>query len=197
MSITSIASTLKVSKSSVSIWVRDLDVVVTKSSSNNSKRSPHPHMIARLNEIEDNRKSGIKYFENLSRKEFFVAGIALYAGEGFKTQNSIGMANTDPSIIKFFIKWLRTFYEVEESRIKARLYLHEGLDVDESTKYWSNLTGIPAGQFTKPYRAKADPYRRYSKHEHGCITIRYHCCHTLRKVIGLMQGLLEYSNFPE
>ena len=40
-------------------------------------------------------------------------------------------------MIAFFLAWLRRFFEVDESRLRLRLYLHEGLDLDAANAFWS------------------------------------------------------------
>jgi hypothetical protein len=45
-------------------------------------------------------------------------------------------------MIVFFCYWLRRFFEVDESRLRVRLYLHEGLDLAAAIAFWSALTGI-------------------------------------------------------
>jgi hypothetical protein len=93
-------------------------------------------------------------------------------------------------MIDFFCRWLRSFFEVDESRLRVNLYLHEGLDLDEAITFWSMLTSIPADRFTKPYRAVPDPSIRTTKHERGCPAVVYSCTRTHRAVMGLVQGLL-------
>ena len=129
----------------------------------------------------------------LSRRHFLVAGAALYAGEGGKRDGEITFANSDPRMIAFFCAWLRHFFVPEEERLRLRLYLHEGLDLDAANAYWADLTGIPVAQFMKPYRAKPDPSIRRSKHPMGCPAVRYACTSTHRAVMGVVHALLESS----
>jgi hypothetical protein len=65
----------------------------------------------------------------VSEREFLVAGVALYAGEGSKTDGCVRFANSDPRMIYFYCCWLRRFFTVDESRLRVHLYLHEGLDL--------------------------------------------------------------------
>ena len=132
----------------------------------------------------------------LSEREFLVAGVALYAGEGTKRDGALRFANRDPRMIFFYCCWLRRFFEIDESRLRVRLYLHEGLDLAASVSYWSALTAIPASQFGKPYRAVADPSIRHAKHVHGCVGVSYSCSVTHRSVMGLVHALLSGSAIP-
>ncbi|HSJ46798.1 MAG TPA: hypothetical protein VK923_19155, partial [Euzebyales bacterium] len=91
-------------------------------------------------------------------------------------------------------RWLRAFFDVDESRLRARLYLHEGLDHGAGIAFWSEVTAIPPTQFTRPYRAAADGTRRAARHAHGCLTVRYGCSRTHREIMGLMHALVDLTD---
>ncbi|MGH9032546.1 MAG: hypothetical protein ACRDZV_10500, partial [Acidimicrobiia bacterium] len=165
-----IADELDVSKSSVSLWVRDVPFTPSKRRRGPQRRR-HPARERKLQEIEELNRAGNERVSRLSSREFLLIGAMLYAGEGFKTDQTVGMANTDPQVLAFFLAWLRHFFAVDESRLRMRMYLHEGLDLEAAEAFWSGLTGIPREQFGKPYRAKADPSIRRSKHPYGCPSI--------------------------
>ena len=57
------------------------------------------------------------------------------------------MANTNPVVLRMFVTWLRRTFEIDESRLRVRLYLHEGLDLDAASRYWSACCDIPSAQF--------------------------------------------------
>jgi hypothetical protein len=147
-----------------------------------------------LKEIADELlEEGRRRIGSLSEREFLVAGAALYAAEGSKTPGMVNFPSTDSRMVAFFCAWLRTCFEIDESRLRVRLYLHEGLDLEAATSFWSDLTGIPIGQFSAPYRAVANPSIRRSKHPMGCPSVRYACTRTHRAVLGLTSALLESS----
>jgi hypothetical protein len=125
-----------------------------------------------------------------------VAGVAPYAGEGSKQDGRVRFVNSDPRMVVFFCSWLRHVYEVDESRLRLVLYLHQGLDLSASMAYWSTLTGIPESQFTKPYRAVPDPSIRHARHVHGCVTVGYSCSATHRSIMGLVSALLGDAVVP-
>jgi len=72
-------------------------------------------------------------------------------------------------MIWMFVTWLRRFFDVDEMRLRVRLYLHDGLDLAAAIRFWSELTGISPNQFIKPYRASADSTIRRMKHVMGCL----------------------------
>lgn len=185
-----IAAELGVSRSSVSLWVRDVAYVPRRPPrSGFVKREPNALARRKQAEIERLLAEGRERIGELSERDLLIAGTALYAGEGFKDRQ-VGMANTDPRILVFFVAWLRRFFDVDERRLKVALYLHDGLDLDAATAYWSALLDITPDRFLKPYRAVADQTRRRSKHEMGCPRVTYTCSHTLRAVLGLVDALL-------
>ena len=113
-----------------------------------------------------------------------------------KGDSCLKFANSDPRMINVFCAWLRHFFDVDESRLRLRLYLHQGLDIDAASQFWSQLTAIPVDQFGKPYRAVPDPSIRKAKHVMGCPSVCYSCSATHRAVLGLVEALLSCEAFP-
>jgi hypothetical protein len=99
-------------------------------------------------------------------------------------------------MVRLFCGWLRHFFEIDESRLRIRLYLHEGLDLEAAMHFWAGETGIPIQQFRAPYRAVADATNRLNKHLHGCVYVSYSCSRTHRAVVGLVQALLRSPFLP-
>ncbi len=190
-----IATELGVSKSSVSLWVRDVEFTPNP---RRRTRAPRPSSLhtRKLAEIERCRHDGIERIGQLSEREFLVLGLALYAGEGGKTDRSVRFANSDPRMILLFVTWLRHFFDIDESRLRMRLYLHDGLDLQAAIAFWSKLTNIPPDQFGKPYRAIADPTIRRTKHLTGCPCVVYSCSLTHRTVMGLIAAVLSPAALP-
>jgi transcriptional regulator with XRE-family HTH domain len=192
-----IAARVGVSKSSVSLWVRDVpfEAPVVRPS-RGRRRDPNALQRRKQGEIERLLEEGRARIGRLSEREFLVAGVALYAGEGAKRDGALKFANSDPRMIAFYCAWLRRFFEIDETRLRLRLYLHEGLDLDASITFWSEVTGIPPSQFQKPYRAVPDASIRHTKHVHGCASVDYSCSSTHRTIMGLVRALLGEAVIP-
>jgi hypothetical protein len=191
-----IAARLGVSKSSVSLWVRDVDFEPIPRVTRGRRREPNALQRRRQAEVDRLLAEGRARIGRLSEREFLVAGVALYAGEGSKGDGSVVFANSDPRMVVFFCLWLRHFYPIDESRLRVRLYLHQGLDLAGAIAFWSRMTGIPESQFSKPYRAVPDPSIRHAKHVHGCVGVRYSCTATHRSIMGLVGALLSDAAIP-
>jgi len=111
-----IARELGVAKSSVSVWVRDVDFVPRPRNRGHRFHVPHPMHLAKLAEIERFDGEGVDVVGSLSDREILLVGTALYWGEGFKRDGALGMANTDSRLLQFFVEWLRRCFGVDESR---------------------------------------------------------------------------------
>ncbi|MGH9187277.1 MAG: helix-turn-helix domain-containing protein [Acidimicrobiales bacterium] len=192
-----IVAELGVSRASVSLWVRDVPIDesvwakrVRKNRRYGARNRSNRLAVARQAEIEQLQAEGRDRISRLTEGEFLVAGAALYAGEGSKTDGVVAFANNDPRMIAFFLAWLRHFFAIDECRLRVRLYLHDGLDLEAANDFWSKLTSVPLFQFGKPYRAAADPTIRKAKHVMGCPSVRYGCVKTHRAVMGLVHALL-------
>jgi hypothetical protein len=199
--LTEICSELEVSKASASLWCRDVEIDLEALAQrrrarylrgNEGARQRGPNALQRRKqaEIDEARAAGAEAIGHLTPRELMLVGTMLYAGEGSKTDGCVSLPNSDPRIIRFFLTWLRTCFDIEERRLRGRLYLHEGLDLDAAVLHWVAVTAIPSEQFTRPYRAAADPSIRRSKHPMGCLTVSYACSRTHREVMGLMTALL-------
>ena len=107
-------------------------------------------------------------------EDLILAGVILYWAEGYKTSKSHGVdfANSDPKMIKVFVKFLRTCYKLDEKRLRILLYCYSNQNVPKLIKFWSKLTGIPERQFSKPYIRES-----YSssgrKMQYGLVHVRY------------------------
>jgi len=104
---------------------------------------------ARLKIVYDSQK---KIILPLNKKELFIAGLFLYWGEGSKSHSTdLRLSNTDPSMIKFFIKWLTTCLQVPKSKLKVQLHLYNDMNIGKEIQFWSITLNIPDTQFIKPY----------------------------------------------
>ena len=117
-SYSQIKSFIKVSKSTLSIWLKDFplsdkrirelrDWNETRIENYRETRRKQREVI--LNDIYKNEKIKILPF---TQKDIFIGGLFLYWGEGSKTTLSSQaiISNTNPAIIKAFIYWLENFF---------------------------------------------------------------------------------------
>ena len=127
-SIKNIASILDVAKSTISMWCNDIELNKFQIEALLNKRDEglrRGQIVAAMNKrerwlkkVEEYRNLGIKKLKKLSKKEYFIAGLALYLAEGAKTTRKIVFTNSDPKLIKFMHNWLQNFLEVPLENFK-------------------------------------------------------------------------------
>ena len=202
LSIKEIQKKLKVSRSSVSIWVRDVKLTrkqVERLYVNKKTGALKGSIIAARNKIEKRErlirkfmKEGKREIGELSKRDRFVIGVALYFSEGGKRDGDLQFCNSDPRAIGFMVRWFREFCEVPEEKFRGSLYLHSNLDERKAKQFWNRLTGIPLSQFGKTYVVKNNPKRlRKVKHPYGVFRLRISDTNLHRKIIGWIAGIFE------
>lgn len=98
----------------------------------------------------------------------------LYLAEGGKRSNSrIVMTNTDPSVIKFFSKWIKVFLDVEFKEMRVQLHLYENMDFKKERDFWRKQLRFKDSQFYKDYisKLKSSSFRYESKFNHGTCSL--------------------------
>jgi len=182
---------VKVSKSSLSLWCKDICLTNSQLMRLSTKR-PIKNYGAEANhrnrqaEIKRIRTLAKKEIGNISNQEFKLMGIALYWAEGSKTKNA-EVSNSDPKIIKFMVKWFEKFCSVKPIKLKAQLHVHSGQDEVRMKKYWSVLTGIPLNNFCKSYIKPEGTGHRKNILYNGTIKIRF-CSENLRhRILGWIE----------
>jgi len=184
-----IARELGVSKASVSVWVRDVDFTPRPRNRGHPAGPSHPMRVKKEAEIARCRHEAVDRIGSLSERDRLMYALALYAGEGSKRDDKIVFANSDPQLIRVFLGWLRREFDIDESRLRMRLYLHEDLDLDRALEFWSEATGIPITQFQKTYRAAADHTMRANRHVLGCASLVYSSSLIHRRVMAMIAAV--------
>ena len=65
-------------------------------------------------------------------------------------RGTVGIANTDPAVIKTFIDWLK-IAGVPKEKFLIKLHLYTDMNIYQETEYWSEILSLPKKQFRKPY----------------------------------------------
>jgi transposase-like protein len=115
-SIKEIARRIGVSTSSVSHWVRDIELtpeqheqLLLRNPIYNAQRSGTWIQAVRHREERQARQEEGR-LRARRRDVSFVAGCMLYWAEGAKKRNQLQFANSDPEMVRFFVDFLRTHF---------------------------------------------------------------------------------------
>lgn len=205
-SISEISKKLKVSKSTTSLWCRQI-VLTEKQKELLEVRTGRKlikffRIVANQKKERDIAKQKIislskRELQKLSTREIFIAGVALYWAEGFKhtAESRIGFCNSDPQMIKFMMLFLKRCMGVESEDISPRLTLNIAFKnkTEIIQKYWSKYLGIPEGQFTKPFYQKVKQIKVYENSNtsyHGVLRIHVKkSSNLLLRMRGYLEGL--------
>ena len=204
LSYNEISKYVNVSKGTLSYWCRDVKLTSKQQNALFNRKltgqkkgsviAARNKQIRRWKEEKRLHQLGIREIGKLSKKQRFVAGVALYAAEGHKTgRSAVGFANSDPKMITFMMGWFREFGKVLEPKFRGAVWIHDNLDEFRARRFWSNLTGIPITQFNKSYIAenKVNSKKvRKQKHEYGIFTIRFSDVALKRRLDGWISGIL-------
>lgn len=130
----------------------------------------------------------------LTKRDLFIAGIALYLGEGTKRgeNHQVGFANSDPAVIKIMMRFLREICHVPEKKFRIAVHAYHGTDITRVEKFWSECTGIPRQQFHKTYLgvSRASKGKRgIHRLPFGTVHIRLADTALFHRIIGWIQGL--------
>ena len=107
----------------------------------------------------------------LAREPLFAAGIALYWAEGAKTSNDLAMTNTDPALLRLFIRWVRAYLE-PDAEFRLSLHLHRGNDERAGMEFWRRELALPMARFTKTFIKPKGTGHRRNRLEHGVCRVR-------------------------
>jgi hypothetical protein len=157
-SYSDILKVVKVSKSSLSLWLKDIPLTKEQKDilTNRRKRAVETYRItmklkhqAKLDSYYNNQAEKLL---PLSDKELMIAGLFLYSGEGNKVSRcSLNITNTDPSVIKFSLYWITKSLKVDIKKIHIKLHLYSDMDINEHTNFWVKELKISKDMFKKPY----------------------------------------------
>lgn len=102
------------------------------------------------------RSRAIKSVKQLSKDDLRVILAMLYLGEGAKWNGHSGLmlGNTNPDIIRLYIKLLERCYGITHRQLKCRISYRADQDIAALERYWSSVSNIPLQNF---YKTKPDP----------------------------------------
>jgi AcrR family transcriptional regulator len=202
-SIKDIARRVGVSVSSVSHWVRDIEL------------TPEQHAALALRNVAYNRQMSGTWKQAARRRAerrsyqekgrllarggdpLFVAGCMLYWAEGAKHRNSLRFTNSDPQMVRFFVRFLRECFDIDEEaiRVTCNLFADHLERQQEIEQFWLDLAGLPRTCLCKStvnVYSKYSQKKRQNKLPHGTCRIVVSRTHVVQAIFG---GIQEIGGF--
>ncbi|MFB7226239.1 hypothetical protein ACFCY9_00840 [Streptomyces fimicarius] len=192
------------SKSSISLWVRDLPKPAPRTreqASEIARRGWEITLQRRDRERQEAKRSARREIGALTERELFLLGVGLYWAEGTKDKpharrERVAFVNSDPGMIKIFLTWL-ALMEVSSERLRFHVMIHESADVTSAERYWADLTGSDVSTFGKTTLKKHNPKtnrKNVGEHYRGCLVIHVQQSADLyRRIEGWWCGIVDGS----
>lgn len=205
LSYSAIQKRLGVPKSTLSYWLKDFPLSEGKILELRRKgwekgEASRERFRATMRKRREERGKALyskwqKRFVNLSEDSHFVAGLMLYLAEGNKKNYArIGIANTDPGVIKFFINWLEKFLEIPCNRIKAELHLYENMDIQREVNFWKEKLEFAENQFYKPQvrKLQKSSFSYRGSFGHGTCALLFGGVEKKLELMMAIQAMVDY-----
>lgn len=205
LSLSQISQETNVPRATIRTWIRDINLSKDqiKTLKNRVQQFLQEGRIKfqkkqknkRIEEEKELIKRGTDEIGQLTSREFLIAGISLYWAEGFKNKHEyrLGFCNSDPYMIKFYIYWLKKNLKIKKEQLIVRLTLNYSYKdkTDKMQNYWSDVTGVPLDQFTKPFFQTSKWKKHYNtQNYHGVLRIHVRdSLNQLLKMKGWIEGL--------
>ncbi len=170
------------SKSSISLWVRDLPKPERKRSYAEAaaiaRRGWEAKLRIRDEERQRTKQLAAQEVGQLTDRELFLVGVGLYWAEGSKSkpyrrQERVTFVNSDPDMIGVYLAWLNLL-GVEPERFRFAVQIHESADVAAAEEFWANHVGVERAPLLKTTLKKHNPSTNRKNTDeayHGCLRV--------------------------
>ncbi|MFC7923800.1 hypothetical protein [Streptomyces cinereoruber] len=191
------------SKSSISLWVRDLPKPEPRYTEE-ERRARMNAGLTRLRATQDEERQETKRLAHesvgaLTDRELFIAGVTLYWAEGakdktYRRREVLQFINSDPNVITLYLRWL-DLLGVTPDRLRFRVSIHESADVAEAERFWAELGGVDASAFQRATLKRHNPKtvrKNTAEAYRGCLVVYVTGGSELyRRMEGAWYGIVE------
>jgi transcriptional regulator with XRE-family HTH domain len=200
-SIKEIEQRLGVSRSSVSVWVRDVvlgpderRVLIEKTRLGPIVAAARKAALAR-----EQRRAYQLDGRRLARERdtSYAAGCMLYWAEGAKERNSVRIVNSDRELLIQFAKFLRAQFMVEDAALRVRCNLFAGSEAEQHAieEYWLETFKLSRANLLRSsvnVHSKYSCKKRANKLQYGTCELTVNSTRIVQTIYGSIQ---EYGGF--
>jgi DNA-binding MarR family transcriptional regulator len=201
--INEIARRVAVSKSSVSIWVRDIELTPRQEAALRAKNPAFNQQLSgwRQNAAKHRAKrvAAQESGRALARRSepLHLAGCMLYWAEGSKRRNQLCFSNSDPEMVKFFVEFLKTYFDIHDRDIRITCHLFaDHIDHQRDVEqFWLDEAGLTRESLRKSVvnvYSRSSKRKRINKLPYGTCQVVVSRTWILQSILGSIQ---EYGRF--
>jgi hypothetical protein len=210
-SIKDICQVLHVSKASVSLWVRDIELTAAQIEQLNQRvmRSRQRFSyLSRCGGANTNKADAAKRhlafqaagYREAATDERFRLLCALYWGEGTKhDRNTFAVSNCDPTLLRLVFRWLNSAGFRDRIALSVQYYDENGLAEQAIREWWlAQLPGLDSNCLRKFSRCtihRASQRKKIGKQPYGTATVRVCSTELFFRVMGGIQYLRDLGDW--
>lgn len=198
LSYTEILKQILVAKSTLSLWLRSVNLTkkqkqkLTAKKLEAAQRGANKQHLKKIKLIVDLTNEAEKEITRLTKKDLWLIGVALYWAEGSKEkEHTLGQqvifSNSDYKMIKIFLKWLKEIIKIKNSEIAFEIYIHKTANSENALNWWSRALSCEKDQFKlyfKKHNIKKTNRRNTNNNYHGLLRVRVKKSSRLNKKIS-------------
>ncbi len=203
LSIKQITKTVGVSQSSVSKWVRDIKLTEEQKNKLLSQNPFLNRQCAGAKKRKEAAKIEREKFQESGKQKakekswLHTVGCMLYWAEGSKTRNCLIFSNSDPDMMKLFLRFLIEEIKVPKNDIAFSINVHLGnnLSLAEIENKWLGMLGLPTECLRKSTVSKLPRMssgKKKNKLPLGVARLAIHKTELVQHIYGALQ---EYGGF--
>lgn len=201
--IKEIARRVGVAPSSVSVWVRDIELTPAQEQELLRRNPAYNRQLSGTKIQAANRRAERVAYQERGRslarggETCHVAGCMLYWAEGEKDRNALRFYNSDPEMVRFFVFFLKRYFDLrdEEIKITCNLFADHVQRQREIEQFWLDVAQLSERSLCKSYvnvYSKHSKKKRTNRLPYG--TVRVTVCRT-RVVQSVFGSIQEYGGF--
>lgn len=193
---------IPVSKSTLSLWLKDLSLTDSEKDAAEERRNRDASRwrtaakVSRKRRMEEEshifKIQEREAFDRNVSDPFFQVGLALYWAEGAKASSSFAFTHSDPEMVRLMLAWVRKYLKVEEGEIGMRIYTYKSFNHGNQEALWAFACGVPAARFKKTLYKNEPLSRKRSANVLGSARIELGRAAYLRRMILWQQMLIEH-----
>jgi transposase-like protein len=206
-SIKEIARLLGVSTSSVSHWVRDIELTDAQHAALQARNGLHERQrlarAAMAAKARARRTAAQQDGRQRARSPGYryAAGCMLFWAEGSRQRNKVVFTNSDPAMVRFFVEFIREFFEISSDRLRLTCNLFADHEARQRgiENFWLRTVGLPRSCLCK---STVNRYSRYSQKKrknklpYGTCRVVVHSTEIAQTIYGSIQELAGFDR-PE
>lgn len=205
---------IKVSKSTLSLWLRDVLISdKARDRLNERMREKGAKMLIKMNKLQTKNaekrakvscETGKQKVHILGQNELLIIGAVLYWAEGHKRLrvrdgkermgHKISFVNSDPEMIRTFVRFLRECLNIPSDRIRLSMRLYAHINELAAKRFWLQASGLPESRFYKTTYLVSGASKKIRPHNRlPWGTLQVEVCNTSKfhYLLGLIEGVKE------